>query len=208
MKTEAVPPQTNDITEEIKLDAIEHVVRYVTKGFQFGYFSEEDIEQHARLEALKGLPAFDTARIPEGGDVSSALKNFLFIRIKRRLLNLLRDKYKRSDAPCKKCHANEPHKRTTKCQRYADWFARNQSRINLIWPVDIDVVPEACATEKDRPEDAVALSELFALVDMKLPARLLLVYRKHMSGEKVRKSELEELEAEVKKIIGEPEANQ
>lgn len=168
-----IPPQIN-LSEDEVLRVIDDIVDIIAPSFVFGYYDLDDIKQEARIEGLKALADYNG---------SHDLKNFLFVHIKFRLLNLKRNKYRRTDAPCKLCHnlpeGQTKHRNRRFCERYRKWFERNQLRKNLLYTQDVETVP---VESPDNPDEAADRQEIFRLIDERLPPRLREYYLKMRCG--------------------------
>lgn len=111
------------------LDMIDEIVSVLAHKYKFGYYDAEDIKQEGRILALECLPRYDGKR---------PLNKFLFCHIKNRLGNLKRNKFTRTDCPCKICfnakaeRQNETtHKDGRFCQVYLKWIERNGNKKGL-----------------------------------------------------------------------------
>lgn len=165
------------------LAAIEHVVRVLSKDFTFGYYDQDDIAQQIRLFSLQRLPQYDGER---------DLANYLYVAVKRRLLNLVRDKFKRSDSPCKSCHSGEPCAEALSasedaCPRYSKWAALQASKSSLMQPVHWSDTIDKRHTDRSAPSpaDECASLEIFARIDAALPAEFRADYAKMRDGVKL-----------------------
>lgn len=188
-------------TEESVLEAIEKVVNVLAPSFVFGYFQLEDIQQQSRLFALKVL---------EKGkyDPSRPLENFLYTGVYRLLLNLQRDKLKRNEPPCKKCHKGESCEDAydgQRCERYNAWVTRNQAKANLLRPLDLNHISD----EKERRtrlassvHEEVEIDEILKRIDVELPVELRSAYLQMRAGVSVPRAKRQQVEAAVKLILG------
>jgi hypothetical protein len=186
-------------TEAEVLLAIEKAVNILAPSFVFGYFDLDDIKQQGRVYALQALAA-------GGYDPSRPLENFLYAHIRNRYINLRRDKLRRSDAPCLRCHAGDPCGEDGQtCRRYDDWLARNQAKANILRPLDIEHI----ADERERRarvastvcEDAER-DELLRRIDEQLPVELRSSYLQMRAGVSIPRARRLVVEAAVKEILG------
>lgn len=189
------------------LQAIEHVVRVLSKDFTFGYYDQDDISQQIRLYALERMPQYDGER---------DLANYLYVAVKRRLLNLVRDKFKRSDPPCKSCHAGRPCAEATPdangegaCERYLQWATLQCRKASLVQPVHWSEVIDkrhADANSQSPSEEAASL-ELLRMIDLQLPAELRADYVKLKEGVKLPPKRAERVMHALRAILcADPEA--
>lgn len=191
-------------TEAEVLAAIEKAVGILGPSFVFGFFDVEDVRQQGRLYALEVLEreCYDPAR---------PLENFLYSHVRNRLINFRRDKLRRNDPPCRRCHAGDPCGPDGEpCARYAGWAGRNRSKSNLMRPLGLDRV----ADEGERrtrvgsvAEGEAEVAELLKRIDEGLPAELRASYLQMRAGVAVPKARRLVVEAAVKEIIGCPSAD-
>ena len=73
------------MTENEVLSTIDDVVITLSSTFAFGYYDREDLQQEGRIFALEGLPRWDITK-------GASLKTFLYNHVKRRFINLKRNK--------------------------------------------------------------------------------------------------------------------
>jgi len=184
-------------TEAEVLDAIERSVNLLAPSFVFGHYDLDDIKQHGRMKAIEMLNAGKY-------DESRPLENFLYTVIKSRYLNLQRDKLRRSDAPCKKCHANEPCTPGF-CEKYLIWKRRNARKANLARPIEIDGVngdDERGTKTTPTPEQDFDISEMMRRIDLQLLTELRLLWKQVQDGVKVPQAKREQVESAVRDILG------
>lgn len=188
-------------TEQQVIEIVTKITNIVSHGFKFGYYDVEDIKQHAWVEALKALPKYDAAR---------PLPNFLYSHILKRLINLKRDKYKRSDPPCKNCHKAITYGGDSPCgakfcERYNAWRSRNQVKQNLINVLDITNINDEKENNTKLPDTTLASaerSEIWAQLDAEMPVELYSIYLRLRAGCSVPKAQREELIAAARRILG------
>jgi DNA-directed RNA polymerase specialized sigma24 family protein len=92
------------LTEAELLKAINYVVDSLAGGFTFGSYTIEDIQQEARCFALEALRKFNP-NFKQSGTLEEKLRSFLFTTIRRRLMNLKRDKQGKTKAKHKLVYA-------------------------------------------------------------------------------------------------------
>lgn len=184
-------------TEASVLAAIEKAVANISSSFAFGYYGLDDIQQQARVYALELLEkrTYDPAR---------PLEYYLFTHMKRRLINLLRDKLHRTDAPCKLCHAGEPCTDGNCCDKYLEWSKRNRGKANLMRPLDLgnicDEREKRTRTAPTAHQDAET-AELKRLIDEQLPVDLRSDYLRMLAGVSIPKSRRDEIERVLRSIL-------
>src|SRR5262245_57832295 len=118
-------------TEAEVLAAIDKAVNTLAPTYVFGPYDIDDIKQEGRRHAIEVLAkgVYDPTR---------PLENFLYTHIKNRLINLKRDKLRRNDAPCRRCHDGDPCGGPgSYCATYREWLARNNAKANLMRPLDL-----------------------------------------------------------------------
>lgn len=194
------------MTEEEVLLNIEKVVKEFSDSYTFGYYELEDIQQEARVEALKALPKYDP--LDANGKPTRPLANFLYAHVKNRLLNLRRNKYKRTDPPCNLCHNNRQaeHIDGKVCKKYIIWKKRNSMKANLTRPLTLDGISEdgepSIAVDGKVPNMA-NINDLRQMINDKLDPALRIDYLRILAKEKIPKSRQEAVEQAIKEIIGE-----
>jgi len=185
-------------TEQRVLEAIEKAVTILAPSFVFGYYDLDDIKQEARTFGLQCLDKYD---------VSRPLENFVYTHIRNRLINLRRDKLRRNDAPCEKCHngttCNEGHY----CEKYQVWLDRNLAKANIMRPLDLNYISDE-GEHKTKLDSTVCedveIQELCRLVDEKLPVDLRAAFLQMRAGVSLPKAKRQEVELAVKEILGCP----
>lgn len=185
-------------TEGTVLAAIEKSVTILAKSFVFGPYTLEDMRQQARL---LGIQALEKAKY----DPKRPLENYLYRSIRNGLINFQRDKLRRNEPPCAKCHAGENcGEYGQQCVRYADWFKRNRSKANILLPVDLSNICDEHEPRTRLPstvcEDA-ELNEMLLLIDEHLPIDLRGDYLKMRDGVSIPKARRLLVEAAVKDIL-------
>lgn len=175
------------------LEAMKRAIDILCPTFVFGYYDLEDIRQEAYIFGLEALNRYDTSR---------PLENFLYSHIKNRLINFKRDKYHRSDPPCKRCHANDKCNNNDYCDKYKAWKKRNSCKQSLMSPLDIQDNEKMAKGEKTVVDD-VGMAEYREMIDLGLPIQLRAAYLKMLAGEFVQKFKRRQVEDKIKEIIGE-----
>ena len=193
------------MTEQQVLDDIERVVREFGNNYAFGYYDLDDIRQEIRFESIKVLKKYKP--IGKNGKFRP-LPNFLYVHIKRRLLNLIRNKFKRMDPPCRMCHEGRywEHEDGQICKRYQTWYKLNSMKANLTRPINLDGINEdseqnvAC---KDRIDETIDVNALKDLINKNLDPQLRSDYLRMLSKEKIPNHRKVAVIEAVKEIIGE-----
>ena len=119
------------------------------------------------------------------------------------MINFKRDKYHRTDPPCKICAEHGKHQDGTICPKYTAWKKRNASKQNLMRPQDIQT-----ANDNDRSirfnqsvvDDANILESL-DLIDRFLDVDLRAIYIRMRYGESVPKAKRLKVENAIKEIL-------
>ena len=195
------PPK--GFTESEVVSIINKVANRLCRRFRFGYFEIEDIKQEARMFALEALPKYDGVR---------SLENFLWTHVKNHLGNLKRNKFERRTPPCYDCKhcclhnksAEEQNRKLEACEIYQKWIARNNSKKNLMTPIEYEGVRD---TQEDHMKDCVEANdaaiaqELSDIIDRHLPTKYRKDYAKLKLGVHVVKSKKEELRQVIKEIL-------
>lgn len=182
-------------TETETLDIIQEVCKKLAPNFTFGYYDVDDIIQEGQILALKAIDsgAYDENR---------PLRNFLFVYLKNRFINLKRDKYYRATPPCKSCPLYDPQFKCSlngcsgfadmmECDKYNVWVTLNNSKRNLIDSIDIDNVNDD--NESNMRENGYLLeneetNEIKEYIDTYLPIEMRADYLKILSNYGVKHS--------------------
>lgn len=169
-------PSLKSLSEEELLTAINYVVNSLAGGFVFGWYSREDIEQEARCLAFEALPDFDP-NFKKKGTLEEKLRSFLFIHIRRRLINLKRDKQGRSP---------EKHR--------------------LVFPLPIDEINDVDERNMHTDDEVIDITELRHFRDRilyELEPEFRDDYHKVLAGVSIPKANKERLLGEIMRIIKE-----
>lgn len=185
----------HDLTEEQVMTAMNKAVALLAQTFSFGYFDSDDIRQEAYIFGLEALSRYDPSR---------PLENFLYSHIKNRLINFKRDKYHRTDPPCKICAEHGKHPDGSVCTKYAAWKKRNSSKQNLMRPLDIQNLSdenEKSVRHSHNIIDEATLTEARDLIDKNLSVELRSIYLRIKAGESVPKAKRVKLEIALRDLI-------
>lgn len=183
------------LTEDQVMTAMNKAVALLAQTFSFGYFDGDDIRQEAYIFGLEALPRYDPSR---------PLENFLYSHIKNRLINFKRDKYHRTDPPCKICAEHGKHPDGSTCQKYLAWKKRNASKQNLMRPLDIQTLSdenERSVRHNHNIIDEATLAEARAVIDNNLSVELRSIYLRIKAGESVTKAKRVKLENALRDLI-------
>tara|TARA_R110000744_G_scaffold99106_1_gene191456 strand:+ start:306 stop:860 length:555 start_codon:yes stop_codon:yes gene_type:complete len=176
------------MTEKEVIDTIERVADRYAHKFQFGFYTAEDIKQEAFMLGMEALDRYDPSR---------PLENFLAVHISNRLKTFKRDNYYRKDG-------SEDMEITNRKELKKS--LRNESRKNLMHPIDIDSVRQE--GEKNmifvsNESDIMANKEIIRIIDMHLDISCRKDYLRMIDGVYVSKARREEVKSEIVRILGE-----
>jgi len=185
-----------EVTEE-QLQIIQSIAKQFANGFKFGYIDADDIYQEACIEGVKGVTNWDGER---------PLDNFLFIHIKRRLINLRRDKYYRVETPCSSCPVRQHHGKLVFCNEqcekvYRRWERNNRAKANLISPQDIAVTETDNLLLEDNVEDKIHMVEIEHMIREQLAPGVRRDYMRMKEGITLTKSRQLKVRQEVLEIL-------
>jgi DNA-directed RNA polymerase specialized sigma24 family protein len=193
------------LTEAEVVEAIGQAVDSIAHSFVFGYFDIGDIRQQGAVYALEALPRYDPRPGPDGRP-TRPLANFLYRHVRNRLLNLRRDKYRRTDPPCALCHQGRQaeHPGGEVCAAYRKWKKRNNTKANLARPGGFEGVKdekESSMRVPDRTAQTAEVNEALARIDESLPPALRADYLRMRAKEPVPKNRREKVVAAVRDIL-------
>jgi hypothetical protein len=192
------------MTEEEVTSIINKICNRLAKKFVFGYYDRDDIYQQAFIFGIEGLENYDDGR---------PLENFLWVHIKNRLCTFKRDQYERLDSPCVNCKFDEydededqclkhdgvnkenlspsqKHALRSNCKFYKNWLGRNNSKKNLLAPIEFTQVKgdkEKYLRSNCGVDDIVGNQEILDIIDKHLPSALRSDYLKMLSGASIPK---------------------
>lgn len=197
-------------TEKDVLDSIEVIVKGLAHKFKFGYHSQEDMAQEARIHCIEALERYEPSK--------GKLETFLWTHTKNRLANLKRNKYERHDKPCLNCplKAYDPEclKSTSQCVEYEDkddckqynsWTKRNFAKKNIMSPVGIQQVRdenESRMKQENDPAEKMYTESIINLLDENIPIHLRSLWIKMKNDIKLNKPEREKILSAIREIIG------
>lgn len=124
--------QLSKISEPELIAILYEVARRVAPKFTFGYFKLEDIIQEAVIMGVEALPRYDEAR---------PIRNFLYIHMRNRLDNLMRNKFFRDECPCNLCRncidGQTRHTDGYFCDKFKKWLELNCTKASLMSPLGL-----------------------------------------------------------------------
>lgn len=186
------------MTEAEVLKKIEEIVNLLAYNFTFGYYGIDDIKQEARIFGMKAMDRYNE-KLP--------LANFLYVHIRNRLINLIRDKFHRNDPPCQICHGaidgNTNHIDGRYCEKYVAWKNRNTAKANLTRPLDITNINDKTESRfrANNFNNEYDKQEILELLDAKLDVHLRKWFLKMKSGLSIPKNHREALFKAINKIL-------
>lgn len=181
------------ITEENFLQVVNIISNGMKESYSFGYYDPADIAQECYVFAIDALPKYDTNK--------GSLYTFLSVHIKRRLLNLRRNKLARPQLPCLDCQACETEEERLRCQKYLKYKKRNDRKRSLMESAELNDF-DISNTSTIPPSYSFLLNtELMCLIDKNLPISLRSDYRRFLEGAKLSKKKRTHLINIIKEII-------
>lgn len=195
------------MTENEVVEAIQTAANALIR-LKFGPNDEDDIRQQAAMYAIQALNAgaYDPRTGPDGKP-TRPLVNFLYTHMRNRLLNFLRDTWRRADPPCKSCHDSLPdkteHPNGRYCDKYEAWLRRNMAKQNIACPTDISELEGVDRVASDDVVEESETKEILRLIDAKLPVSMRSDYLRMRDGQRLAKARRLEIEDAVREIIQE-----
>ncbi len=198
------------MTQEEVTDIINKVVSKIAYKFVFGFYEYEDIKQQAWIFAIDGLEKYKP---------DLPLENFLWVHVKNRLCNFKRNNFIRLDKPCINCPLGAWIKNGDLCGRYEDkmdcgpyakWKNKNETKQNIIKPINIGVVVDHQEQNMYTENDVLgemSNNELIDVIEEKLCGESRILWLKAKGGVKIHKEEQERLQYEVLDILREANIN-
>lgn len=190
-----IPP---NMTEKEVLQIIDETGKALASSYTFGIYDENDIYQEIFLLCCDALERFDNKR---------PLANFLHVHCKNRLSNLRRNLFHRNDPPCLLCHQTignrTPHEDGQFCDKYKAWKKRNDSKRNLMAPLDLSNISDENEKGTKIYDESLEVAEILKIIDIYLDVGLRATYLRMRAGENVPKSKRTEIERAIKDILKE-----
>jgi DNA-directed RNA polymerase specialized sigma24 family protein len=188
-----LPPE---VTEQEFLRVVDKLASRMARRFAFGPYSPEDLAQQCVVWALESMDKYDPAR---------PLENFLQVHLKRRLLNLRRNKLKRTEIPCRECHDKGHHGDGVKCDRYLEWESRNLSKLNIMFPLDLAAINEdqERSLQARSGLDSHDVADLLSRIEDRLPPHMRADLLRMADGALVTSERRREIKKAVRSILWE-----
>jgi DNA-directed RNA polymerase specialized sigma24 family protein len=161
-------PSSIKISESEVLAIIDEVVKVLAPSFKFGYYDIDDLEQEGRILAIDALSRYKS-------DKGASLKTFLYNHVKKRFINLKRDKHFR------------PAPKNISEEKLQVWLKKNSCRRSLIDTVDISDNKNNPTVEQDQVEN-IHLKEISSIIDLHLPVEFRADYRCILEDVRIPKS--------------------
>jgi hypothetical protein len=176
--TDCIIPPSGYTTDDV-LTIIDRCAGMLGSHFSFGYMTPEDVAQEARIY---GLELLQKGTYQPGRDLSG----YVFQHLRRRLTNLKRNLFHRSDPPCRRCNGGDYCCAPGPCPKQAQWERRNARKATLTGAgfdgTGVGTEPGGSETEV---ESAVQANELNELLDANLPVDLRADFLRMKAGEPV-----------------------
>jgi len=132
------------------------------------------------------------------------LMTFFKVHVRRRFINLRRDKFERVEPPscnCKLCATDSAER--LDCPRYSAWLRRNMAKRSLVEPLDVtEVYSREGSKEVDTAEDVMS-REVIAALDKYMPAHIRGDYRRLMEGVKLSKDRHNKILEQIRSTLSE-----
>ena len=185
------------MTEQQVQEIIMRIAVKVAPSFKFGCHTTADMIQQAAVFACEALACGKY-------DAKRPLENFLYTHVTNRLINFKRDKFRRTDSPCKLCYGKQEdyanHPDGKYCQKYLVWHRRNERKQNVLLPLDISCINDENESNARIPSSVVyeaIKSESIDIINAGLPIELRAVYLQMREGLKISKARRDEVERAV-----------
>jgi len=194
----------NGLSEAKILEIMEVVVNYLAPSFKFGYFDIDDMKQEGRVFCIECLPDFDITRSSHD-DVNRALLNFFKVHVRRRFINLRRNKFERVEPPtckCDLCISDSPNR--LDCHKYDSWVRRNLSKRSLVESFNVDDVYTGENHDKDMDVgESLMSSEIIGVLDTHMPTRCRGDYRRFIENVRLTKERRERIVNQIRTVLSE-----
>ncbi len=206
-----VPP---GFTAEQVVVAINKVAEALT-SHAFGVHDADDVRQIVALHCLEVLPRYDPGGFLPNGKPRRGLEGLMYRHAKRRLINLRRDQWRRTDCPCRTCNdavmrsaRHTEHPDGAWCPAFLEWRKRNDAKASIFGPLNLSSQAPGsddgeCWDPADESghEEEVDLKDVLERIDQLLPIELRDVYLKMRAGVSVPPARRREVEAAVREIL-------
>lgn len=201
-----------DLTEEEFIGAVKRVSSLYARDFTFGIYSEEDIIQECYVITLKELHRFDKNKAI-GLTTIDKVERFLYVMLLNRIKNLKRDKFCKTNSPCKDCYDGEPCTGTHNyCQKFLDWKSSNDSKMSVMNPWSLNSENDDCereqhsilpCTKSEGLFNGVDLNDFITVISPKLNKDMQLSLDALRKGEKIGHAKRAALLEQIHEILGE-----
>jgi hypothetical protein len=177
------------------LDAVRTIQNRLAKQFASRMFNKDDVSSLIALHACEGLKNYDRRR---------PLAPFLYSHCRLRLINHVRDTYRRADAPCRRCHSGDPcGPDGRRCAAYVKWERFQTQKAAVRQPKYLES-DQAVDTRVTATAEANAeTTGLRELIDLNLPVELRESYLRMLSDEPVEHSVRRRVRAAVLEVLQE-----
>lgn len=172
MKQKSKFPKVKGYTEEEVLSIIEELSTVYANKYAFSYYSVDDLRQECFIMAVEGLHKYN-------GEF--ALRNFLSVHLRNRILNLKRKILKRTE------------KESTRF---------DQAKTLIVSPINIDdVSSDTEASLQTEQKSNLYYEEMVNILNNELPPDYRLYLLKLYSGQKISKFHKDRLKTMAQEIL-------
>lgn len=181
------------LTEQQIIKVIESIINQLAPKYTFGYYTLEDIKQEGFIIAIAALSKFNPKKgvaSKKRNSLSDRLYNFLRTHIAYRYRTLVRDNFERSELPNCNCKFCKTDKRS-ECKRYQKFINRNAAK---------KAIASAAYEKVEHIAKEEYNSEIYGLLNEKLPIELRQDFKRLLDGVKIpnsRKDKIKEILIEV-----------
>lgn len=193
-----------NMTEKEVLECINTVINQLINSIRpFGYYSRKDgdLRQQAYLFAIEALSTgkYDESR-PLGGFLRTCIIN--------RFISLSRDKFCRTEQPCKKCPFNDPEMKINqsacgvydskqKCEKYKTYYDRNKTKRDLMTLHGKIPLHGEILSHDYKPFEEIDNKDLIDSIKEKLTPSSRETLQDIMEEKKVKKHRIDKLKEEI-----------
>ena len=192
------------LSEDRVLEVIEIVVNYLAPSFIFGYYDVDDMKQEGRIYCLEALSSFDFDK-SNRATTPQALLTYLKVCVRRKFINLRRNKFQRLEPPscsCKLCVSDDENR--LDCHKYAAWLRRNLSKRSLMESFNVDEVhTEESGTVSKCVGEAIMSNDIIKVLDKYMPARNRSDYRRFIENVRIPKERRERVIVQIRAVLAE-----
>jgi hypothetical protein len=186
------------LSEADFIAAVDRSVQILGPDMMFGPFTIEDLRQECYLW---GMELLATGRY----DASRPFGNYVFVHLRRRLLNLRRKHLSRYDFPCVPCGEGRGcQENGGYCLPFQKWKARQDKKKALSTTASLEISQDTTKVRNASPvEQDVQANELMALLDEGLSEASRKVLDALLSNQEIGSREHMRLRVEVRAILEE-----